>query len=92
MRNMGRSTIKSTCSVQSELCVYLSRRCALQSTGRRLGGYFVKFGQMISTLDQGIPVEWIETMINCQVIAYLLLYLPPGQSNASSLLLHGQSD
>ena len=64
----------------------------LLSIGRRLGGYFVKFGQMISTLDQGIPVEWMETMANCQVIVYLLLYLPIGQGNASSLLLYGQSD
>lgn len=34
---------------------------------RRLGGYYIKFGQMVSTLDQGIPREWIDTLSLCQV-------------------------
>ena len=36
---------------------------------RRLGGYYIKFGQMVSTLEQGgIPSEWVKTLSACQVV------------------------
>jgi len=38
---------------------------------RRLGGYYIKFGQMVSTLDQGIPREWIDTLSLCQVVSFV---------------------
>lgn len=52
----------------------VNQRCAERALRmcRRLGGYYVKFGQMISTLEQGIPREWIETMSFCQVISTIV--------------------
>ena len=48
----------------------VNQRCAERTLRlcRRLGGYYVKFGQMVSTLDQGVPREWSETLSLCQVI------------------------
>ena len=43
----------------------------LDVRNRRLGGYYIKFGQMVSTLDQGIPREWIDTLSICQVDSFV---------------------
>lgn len=34
-----------------------------------LGGYFAKFGQIISTFDKGVPPEYVEVLKKCQVRA-----------------------
>lgn len=48
-------------------------RCAERTLRlcKRLGGYYIKFGQMVSTLDQGVPQEWVQTLSQCQVRASL---------------------
>lgn len=38
-------------------------------TCSHLGGYFAKFGQIISTFDKGVPPEYVEVLKQCQVAA-----------------------
>ena len=44
-------------------------RCANRALKlcRHLGGYYVKFGQMVSSLYAGVPREWTTTLAACQV-------------------------
>lgn len=53
----------------------VNQRCAERTLRlcRRLGGYYVKFGQMVSTLEQGVPREWIDTLSSCQVFSSVIL-------------------
>ncbi|CBK22533.2 uncharacterized protein [Blastocystis hominis] len=46
----------------------VNQRCAERTLRmcKRLGGYYIKFGQMVSTLDQGVPQEWVQTLSQCQ--------------------------
>ena len=48
-------------------------RCAQRTLHmcKRLGGYYIKFGQMVSSLDQGVPQEWVQTLSQCQVRSFL---------------------
>ena len=40
-----------------------------------LGGYFAKFGQMASTMGNGIPEEYVQVLSKCQVfyISYFIM-------------------
>ena len=51
----------------------VNQRCAERTLRmcRRLGGYYIKFGQMVSSIDQGVPQEWVQTLSQCQVHALL---------------------
>ena len=55
----------------------VNQRCAERTLRmcKRLDGYYIKFGQMVSTLDQGVPQEWVQTLSQCQVRAFLCDYL-----------------
>lgn len=46
------------------MCEYAFRSPVTRS---HLGGYFAKFGQIISTFDKGVPPEYVEVLKQCQV-------------------------
>ena len=51
---------------------------------RRLGGYYMKIGQMASTMETGLPIEWKETLSQCQVCTVSIPWAL-GQSNSCFL-------
>ena len=46
-----------------KICECGLRICVIRS---HLGGYFAKFGQMASTMEQSIPPEYTKTLAKCQ--------------------------
>lgn len=59
-------TVNKRCAEKTlRLCRWAN--CLMWILSRRLGGYYIKLGQMVSTLEQGIPREWIDTLSLCQV-------------------------